>query len=55
MRKLEKETFYRPHQTLLSLICWDMKLAWFKLKMRKEARHFIEKFGEDALPDYEHI
>lgn len=49
MRKLEYKTFSQRSQTLMTLMCWDMKLAWFKLSTRREARNFIELFGEDAL------
>lgn len=50
MKNIEKETFSAPYQTLIALICWDLKLVWFKLKTRKQARDFIDRFGDGALP-----
>lgn len=49
MRQKERETFMGPNQTLIGLICWDIYLAWFKMRTGNLERDFIEKFGMQPL------
>ena len=49
MREKEARSFGVAQQTLLTLICWDIQLAWFKIKTRSSERDFIKQFGMEPL------